>query len=176
MRLKGRITVGAITIAAGLGIAACGSGDSSSDSSAGSNGGAETVSVDSIGDTGDVLVNPNGAALYTPEEEANGKILCTKGCTAIWVPVTVANGQVPTGPDDVSGELGSVKRPDGTTQVTLDGTPLYSFTQEDTGNVTGDGVKDAFGKQHFVWHVVTPMGASGSSESTSSSGDGRYSY
>jgi predicted lipoprotein with Yx(FWY)xxD motif len=169
--------VGAIMLAATVGVAACGSDNTSTASSGGSGGGADTVSVESIGDTGDVLVNPNGAALYTPDQEQNGKILCTGECASIWVPMTVAKGQTPTAPDDVSGDLGTIKRPDGTTQVTLDGAPLYTFTEDGAGDVTGDGFKDAFGGDHFVWHVVTVSGPSNSSEATTGSGGGGgYSY
>jgi predicted lipoprotein with Yx(FWY)xxD motif len=176
--MKGRITMGATMLAAAVALAACGSDNSSSASSGGSGGSSDTVSVESIGDTGDVLVSSNGAALYTPDQEKDGKILCTGECTSIWVPVTVAKGQTPTGPDDVSGALGTVRRPDGTTQVALDGAPLYTFSQEGTGEVTGDGFKDAFSGQQFVWHVVTPSGASDSAGSTTTSGGGGggYSY
>ena len=79
----------------------------------------------------------------------------------------------------MSGNVGVVKRPDGTSQVTLDGKPLYRFTQDGgPGKVTGDGAMDSFGGQQFSWHVVsTGKSSSGSgSNSNSNSGGGSYSY
>ena len=43
------------------------------------------------------------------------------------------------------GTLGVVTHPDGSKQVTVAGRPLYTFTQEGPGQVTGNGVADAFG-------------------------------
>lgn len=166
--------VALIALATGLGLAACGDDDNG----AGAEGAdTETVSVESIGATGEVLVNPNGAALYTPDQEAGGQILCTGGCTSIWVPVTVGKGQTPSGPSAIDPDLATVKRPDGTTQVTFDGDPLYSFSEEGPGEVTGDGFEDVFNGQQFTWQVVSPQGASSESSDPSSSGSGGgYSY
>jgi hypothetical protein len=67
-------------------------------------------------------------------------------------------------------------------QATYNGAPLYTFTQDQPGEVTGDGFKDAFGGQSFTWHVVSVGNSGGtsnggSSGSTSSSGGGSgYSY
>jgi predicted lipoprotein with Yx(FWY)xxD motif len=165
-----------------IAFAACGDdSDDNGDGGSSDMGGAETVSIDSIGDAGDVLVNANGAALYTPDQEAGGKILCTGECTSIWAPITVQKGQQPTGPSEIEADLGTVERPDGTVQVTFQGAPLYSFTQEGAGEVTGDGVEDSFGGTDFTWHAVTPSGAAsgtggGSSTSDSSQGGGGYGY
>jgi predicted lipoprotein with Yx(FWY)xxD motif len=165
-----RAGIALLVVGSALALAAC--GDDSSDSggaTAAMGSGGETVSVDSLGDAGDVLVDADGAALYTPDQEANGKILCASNdCTAIWKPVTASGGS-PTGSSDIESDLGTLKRPDGDTQVTFDGKPLYSFTEEGPGEVTGDGFEDDFDGTHFVWHVVTPTGAS--SGSTGGSGD-----
>jgi predicted lipoprotein with Yx(FWY)xxD motif len=177
-----RVVFAALAVGSVFALAAC--GDDSSDSGGGATaamggGGSETVSVDSLGDAGDVLVDADGAALYTPDQEANGKILCASAdCTAIWKPVTVSGGS-PSSSSDIQDKLGTLKRPDGDTQVTFDGKPLYSFTEEGPGEVTGDGFEDDFDGTHFVWHVVTPSGVSsgsGSSDSSSSSGGSGYSY
>jgi predicted lipoprotein with Yx(FWY)xxD motif len=152
-------------------LAACGSnGDATA------MGGSDTVSVQSIGDTGDVLVDSSGAALYTPAQEAGGKILCTGECTGIWMPLTTTSGKAPTGSGEIASDLGTVKRTDGSTQVTFKGGPLYTFTEESPGKVTGDGFKDSFAGQDFTWHVVTPSGASDASPSTGDSGGSGYSY
>jgi predicted lipoprotein with Yx(FWY)xxD motif len=165
-----------IGLAAVLGFSACGDDGDGGASAAG--GGAETVSVESIGDAGDVLVDSSGAALYTPEQEADGEILCTARCTSIWVPVTVGNGKTPNGPSEINSDLGTVERPDGTTQVTFGGAPLYSFSEEGPGEVTGDGFEDAFDGQQFTWRVVTAAGVGSDSGDSGASGStgGGYSY
>jgi predicted lipoprotein with Yx(FWY)xxD motif len=162
-------------IVAALALAACGGGgDDSSDSAAAMAPATtnDTVAIKDIGDTGRVLVDSNGQALYTSDKEAGGAVMCTGGCESFWMPLTM-NGKSPTG--SVTGKLGVVKRPDGTNQVTYNGTPLYSFTQEGPGEVTGNGVSDAFGGRKFTWSVVTVGGGTSSSD-TSSSGSGGYGY
>jgi predicted lipoprotein with Yx(FWY)xxD motif len=172
-----RIAIALIAVGSALALAACGDDSSDGDGATAAMGsGGETVSVDSLGDAGEVLVDADGAALYTPDQEANGKIQCASSdCTAIWKPVTVSGG-TPSGSSDVEGELGTLKRPDGDTQATFDGMPLYSFTEEGPGEVTGDGFEDDFDGTHFVWHVVTPSGASSGGDSSSSGGGSGYSY
>ena len=85
----------------------------------------------------------------------------------IWPPLAAPSSGQPTAGDGVSGKLGTVKRPDGTRQVTLDGRPLYRFAQDSQpGKATGDNATDSFGGQKFNWH------AEGDSSSSSSSGGG----
>ncbi len=173
-----------IGIAAVLGLAACGNsgddGDTTATAATASTGG-ETISMATI-DGSDVLVDANGDALYSPEQEANGQISCTGACEKIWVPLTVSGGMKPTASADVTGPPGTVKRPDGSLQVTLDGAPLYTFTEDGgPGKVTGDGFSDQFDGKSFTWHVVTVGGSAGSDENapsttTSSSSGGAYSY
>ena len=177
-----RAAIALLAVGSALALAACGDDDSGSSDSGGAtaamSGGSETVSVDSLGDAGDVLVDADGAALYRSDKESSGKIVCTGDCTNDWVPVTVAQGESPTGSADIESGLGTVKRPDGDTQVTFDGEPLYSFADEGPGEVTGDGFVDSFAGTQFTWNVVTPTGASsGGDTSDSSSGGGSgYSY
>jgi len=97
-----------------------------------------TVAVSNISGTGEALVTTEGRALYTTEQDAGGKPACvTESCVAMWVPLTVPADQDPTGPESVSGRLGTVARPDGARQVTLDSKPLYTFTlDKDTGKAT----------------------------------------
>jgi predicted lipoprotein with Yx(FWY)xxD motif len=178
---RGPTILTSIGVAAVLGLSACGSdnGGSMTTASAASPSGGETVSVATVSGVGTVLVDANGMALYSPDQEANGAIHCTGSCEAIWKPLTVSGGAKPTAASEVSGTVATVKRPDGSEQVTLDGAPLYTFA-EDGGpdQVTGDGVSDSFGGQSFTWHAVTVGGSAGTgttSTTTTSSGSG-YSY
>src|SRR5919197_6582203 len=157
---------------AGLGavalVAGCSSGGGNTDQA----GGGMTIAVRHISG-GDVLVNSDGRALYTSDQEASGKIVCsTSDCAAIWTPLTVAKGQQPTGPSGVAGKLGTVKRPDGSIQVTYKGGPLYTFTfDHSAGQVNGDGTKDSFDGTNFVWHAATATGAAVAPGGGSSSPD-----
>jgi predicted lipoprotein with Yx(FWY)xxD motif len=132
-----------------LALGACGSSDDGGGSSA-----AKTVSAKQVSGVGSVLVDSRGRALYTPEQEARGKILCTGECLSFWQPLVARSG-TPTG----AGNLGVVRRPDGKRQVTRDGKPLYTFSEDSRGKVTGDGFKDDFGGRHFVWHAVLESGS-----------------
>ena len=172
-----------------IAFAGCGDDDDSSDDSGSttaattSSADASTVSVQSIGGT-DVLVDSSGNALYTNDMDSGSKVQCTGECTSIWVPLEATSGQPTSDDSSVEGSLGTVDLPDGTTQVTFDGKPLYTFTQDSPGEDTGDGVSDSFGGVSFVWTVASPSGGSssdsGSSESTqpttTDSGSSGYGY
>jgi predicted lipoprotein with Yx(FWY)xxD motif len=159
-------------IVAAVGLAACGGGSGGSATAASPGASAGTVAAQNLGGAGRVLVDSSGQALYASDQEAGGMVLCTGACESFWKPLTVKGGQ-PTG--SVPGKLGVVKRPDGSRQVTYNGRPLYSFTQEGPGEVTGDGFQDAFDGRQFTWSVVS-VGGGGSSSGSSSNGGGPLSY
>jgi predicted lipoprotein with Yx(FWY)xxD motif len=132
----------------------------------------DQVSVSDVDGVGDVLVDAKGDALYLAEQEAEGMVLCTDGCTAFWKPLTITGSASPTGASSIDGTLGTVDRPDGARQITFDGAPLYRFTQDSgPGNVSGDGFADSFDGQQFTWHVARPGGAT-EAPSTPSGGIG----
>jgi predicted lipoprotein with Yx(FWY)xxD motif len=142
-------------VAAALLLGACGGDDDSSDAASGSQAGNEIVAVETIGDAGEVLVDADGAALYTADQEADGKVRCTASCAKTWLPLTVS-GDAELAGADVPGTLATVKRPDGSDQVTFDGAPLYTFANDGgLGRVTGDGLSDSFGGETFMWSVVS---------------------
>ena len=105
-------------------------------------------------------------------------VRCADGCTSFWKPLTARGGQ-PSG-DVGGGTIGVLRRPDGASQVTFNGVPVYRFVEDQAGTVKGDGVDDMFGGQHFTWHVATAAGGSSSSSSPSrpggSGGSGPYGY
>jgi predicted lipoprotein with Yx(FWY)xxD motif len=167
-----------LAIAAAFGLAACGSSDDSTGSTtATAAGGGETVAVSSISGAGEVLVDGTGNALYTPDQEAGGKISCTASCESEWMPLTVSGSSQPTASSDVSGKLGTVKRPDGGEQVTFDGAPLYTFVEDGgPGKVTGDGFADQFDGKQFTWHVVRPAGSNAAAPPTTTTTDSGGGY
>jgi predicted lipoprotein with Yx(FWY)xxD motif len=170
-----RLLIAVAAAVAFLALAACGGGGAESgDSSATrSSNDATTVAVEELGEAGRVLVGSDGKALYTADEEANGDVLCNDACLSFWTPLTIDEG-TPTA-SSVPGMLGVRERPDGTRQVTLDGKRLYSFAEDNPGEVTGDGFSDAFGGQPFTWHVVR-VGSSPDSDGGGSTNDAPFDY
>lgn len=156
-----KLTLTTMALLTAVVLAACGSNDNSGNATA------RTSSATVSSDNGQ-LVDAQGAPLYSSDQEKSGTVMCTGGCTQIWLPLA-AKGQ-PTAGDGVSGKLGTVKRPDGSRQVTLDGRPLYRFAEDgSSGKATGDGVKDSFGGRQFTWH------AEGTAKSSSGGGNS-YGY
>jgi predicted lipoprotein with Yx(FWY)xxD motif len=159
--------------AAGIGlvVAACSSGSGTTASSqaasaatghaagttsASQAGSAVTVSLRAIsGIPGMALVGSNGRTLYLFQADKNGTSACSAACAAAWPPDTVTGA--PTAGSGVSQALlGTIKRPDGTTQVTYNGHPLYYFSADTaSGKAHGQGVK-AFGAE---WYVVNASGS-----------------
>ncbi|MGC2374428.1 MAG: hypothetical protein WA484_11205 [Solirubrobacteraceae bacterium] len=91
--------------------------------------------------------------LYHLSGEHNGKFICTSSaCVRIWHPLSVASGT----PSGTVGSLGTVKRPDGTVQVTYKGMPLYTFASDrKPGEAKGQGIKDV-----GTWTAVTVSSSS----------------
>ena len=89
---------------------------------------------------GMVLTGPNGMTLYTHAGDTATSSSCNGSCATAWPPLET-NGQ-PTARAGVTGQLGTLTRPDGGTQVTYRGLPLY-YWQGDTkaGDATGNGVE-----------------------------------
>jgi predicted lipoprotein with Yx(FWY)xxD motif len=96
-----------------------------------------------------VLTNTKGLTLYTLSGETNGKFICTTAeCLKAWPPLLVTPGTTPKGPV----KLGTIKNPEGKTQVTFKGMPVYTFEGDsEKGEANGEGLKDV-----GVWHAVTP--------------------
>jgi len=121
--------------------AACSSSANTNSSSAaggssttGSTGTAAVVKVMTVPTYGKILVDSRGMPLYT----VTGS--CTGSCTSAWPPLTVAAGTTPTGAAGTGGTLAAVKQANGTYQVTWNGSPLYTFVSDASGQVTGQGV------------------------------------
>ncbi|WP_053205097.1 hypothetical protein [Jiangella muralis] len=167
-----RLRLIGVAAAALLALSACGSDDSSSGDTA-------TQTTDGIvgtleiSDFGTVLTDADGNTLYTTDAEADGTIHCVDGCEDFWPPVAATSSDVPSGVSGVSGTFAVADRPDGSQQLTLDGKPLYTFSEDSgPGSFTGDGFEDDFQGTHFVWHAVTTDGSAPSSSDTG----GGYTY
>jgi predicted lipoprotein with Yx(FWY)xxD motif len=96
-----------------------------------------------------VAVNGRGVTVYELAPESAHHLVCTSAaCLTVWPPVK-ASGRVTKAPG-VAGKLGTVRRR-GFTQVTLNGHPLYTFSEDNghRGEAEGDGINNFGG----VWHV-----------------------
>jgi predicted lipoprotein with Yx(FWY)xxD motif len=162
-----RTIIVAVIAAAAVALASCGRDDGGGSSSTTASGdgtaSAGGVSIQSIDGT-DVLVDSDGRALYSADQEQGGKVLCTGSCNSIWDPVPASEGA--GAPPSL--DLGKVKGSNGE-QLSYKGLPLYTFKEEGAGELKGDGVTDSFGGQSFSWHAAT-AGASGSSSAGGSPG------
>jgi predicted lipoprotein with Yx(FWY)xxD motif len=161
-------------------VAACGSSSSTSTPSASASqpsGGSstalvKTASVPSLG--APVLVDAQGLTLYHLSGEQNGKWICTSSaCVKVWHPLAAPASGAPSGS---VGSLGTVKRPNGATQVTFKGMPLYTFVGDTKpGEAKGQGIKDV-----GVWSALTANGSDASkapaATTTTSSSGGGYGY
>jgi predicted lipoprotein with Yx(FWY)xxD motif len=168
-----------VTAALAIGLAAlvlgaCGGDEDSADATAADAGaGSGIVSIQSVDGT-DVLVDSRGRTLYSAEVEESGGIRCTGPCTSIWDPVGASAKESDSASEDLNLDLGVVERPDGGEQLTYNGLPLYTFTEEAPGQIDGDGFVDDFGGTHFEWAAATTGSGSGSAGSDAPSDDNPY--
>jgi predicted lipoprotein with Yx(FWY)xxD motif len=150
---------------AGLLAACAGPGGAASPASrAGGQGpaasGGAVITARQLSGVGAVLVDRAGKTIYSPEQEATRKILCTSSCLSFWFPVTVASAHVPGRASGIGGVLGTIRRPDdGKIQLTYNGKPLYTFRLDRSpGQDHGNNFRDSFGGTSFTWQAVTTTG------------------
>jgi predicted lipoprotein with Yx(FWY)xxD motif len=163
-------SVGGLLIVALMLLSACAKNPASSEG--GGNGspagtGSATISTASEPGVGTVLVDARGFTLYVLHTETSGKIECTGSCATAWPPLLLPAGvtSATAGSGVMASKLGTIKRPDGGTQVTYNQMPLYLFASDTSpGEATGQGVEG------FYVVTATGSGAPGSS----SSGGSRY--
>ena len=101
-----------------------------------------------------IVVSATGKTLYHYGAENKNAVKCTGACAAQWPPLLIAAGKKPAaGTGVTASKLGTVKRPDGKTQVTYGGYALYLFSGDSrAGQVNGQGLAG-------IWHAVAPSGA-----------------
>ena len=94
---------------------------------------------------GVVLATPRRQAIYVWNREPRATIRCTGTCARAWPPVLVKNGvAVPTRVPGIKGSFGTIRRPGGARQLTLDRRPLYTYAHERPGQVLCDDVDGWF--------------------------------
>ncbi len=94
---------------------------------------------------GRVLATPTRQAIYVWNREPRGTIRCTGACAKAWPPVLVKKGvRVPMHVRGIKGDFGTIRRPGGARQLTLDRRPLYTYAHERPGQVLCNDVDDWF--------------------------------
>ena len=96
---------------------------------------------------GAIIATQGHLALYTWNKEKDKKVHCTGACATTWPPLTIAaHTMVEKHIAGVMGTFGTIVRPDGKTQVTWDGRPLYTFHGDTPTKILCNGVGG--------WYVV----------------------
>jgi len=171
---------GAVGVAVGLALTACGSSGKShttastattaaavSSTSTTTAASPPVVKTKTDSKLGTILADSQGMTLYTLT--SNGKALsCNATCAAVWPPLELPAGvTAPTGGPGVT-NLGTAPGLNGATIVTSGGLPLYRFSKDkDAGDAYGEGLQSFGG----VWHAVK-TGAAAATTPTTSSGSG----
>jgi predicted lipoprotein with Yx(FWY)xxD motif len=95
---------------------------------------------------------PKKLTVYLFEADKGKSSSCTGACATAWPPVP---GKPTATGGAMSPDLGTIARPDGSTQVTYKGHPLYLFVKDkDDEDAYGQGLK-AFGAE---WYTLSPSG------------------
>ncbi len=116
-----------------------------------SHGHSGTVKSTSNATFGSLLVTSNGITLYHLTSEQPGSIGCTGTCATSWPPL-LAGTKIKAGSGASASKLGTIRRPDGSLQVTYDRLALYRYAPDTkAGDVKGQGAGG-------VWFAVTPAG------------------
>lgn len=103
---------------------------------------------------GKVIVDSRGRTLYLFEKDKRGRSSCSGICASYWPPLLTSAKPVAAGGLKRS-LLGTIRRSDGTKQVTFAGHPLYRFSGDSKrGQTSGEGLTD-FGAS---WYAVSPSG------------------
>jgi len=95
-----------------------------------------------------VLTNAQGLTLYWFAPDTATMSSCYGTCAGYWPPVT----GTPTAGLGIPGTLATIKRSDGTTQVTYDGHPLYTYIGD---TAPGQAFGNNLDLNGGLWHQVT---------------------
>lgn len=115
------------------------------------------IEVDSIERFGLYLTDAKGRALYMFTGDTRGKSsACYVNCSEAWPPLLTTDKPVAVASAVNKNMLGTIKRHDGSLQVTYNGWPLYYFKKDQgQGEITGQDV-NGFGGD---WYLMSPNGS-----------------
>lgn len=101
------------------------------------------IETESSARVGQYLADTNGNALYTYGGDTQGKSNCEGSCLYSWPVYSAAHA-----PGNLPANVSVITRSDGSKQYAYKGLPLYTFTGDSRGQVTGDGISN--------FHVAKP--------------------
>ena len=169
------LAVSALALLAAVVIAGCGSSSSSSSSTttesetskeaakeeaaakpaaeAEPEGESTPISLGEAAGVGKILVDSEGMTLYyfQKDQKGSGKSKCEGACAEAWPPLTT-EGEPEAMTGVKASMLGTIKRDDGTTQVTYAGWPLYTFVEDKKPGEDNGTDSKAFGASWYPLH------------------------
>jgi predicted lipoprotein with Yx(FWY)xxD motif len=129
-------------------------GGGTTSTTANTGGGTAVISVAANPKLGQILVDSQGKTVYyfLKDKKGGTTSTCSGACASVWPPVT----GTPKGEKGAqASKLGTIKRSDGSTQVTYNGWPLYTYTgDQKPGDANGNDFEQ-FGAE---WYALTPAG------------------
>ena len=104
---------------------------------------------------GRIVVDGRSHTLYLFAKDKHGRSACSGACAQNWPPL-LTKGAPKAGTSAKAALLGTTRRSDGTTQVTYNHHPLYTYSGDagKAGSTNGEGLT-AFGGR---WYVVAAKG------------------
>lgn len=130
-----------------FGVSVAGASGGASPAAASGGGGLKTTTIGGA----TVLTNAQGRTLYWFAIDTPTTSKCNGSCSAYWPPVT---GSAAEG-SGIAGKFGTIKRTDGSTQITYNSHPLYTYIGDSgPGQAHGNNINLNGG----VWHEVTVSG------------------
>ena len=124
------------------------------------------------GPLGKYVTDASGRSLYLFTADSSRKSACNGSCATKWPPY-LTSGKPSAGSGISSAKLGTIKRSNGSLQVTYNGHPLYRYKPDTAkGQTRGEGVDS-------LWYLVTPSGkklVKAAAPTTPTTTPGGYSY
>jgi predicted lipoprotein with Yx(FWY)xxD motif len=145
----------AATASAALALGACGNGGVTQLSAPPTTDASLTLTIQHTLH-GNILATGSGDTLYdfVPDTPTHSACL-NDGCVFQWPPL-IKTGPVSVGPGVQRALVGTLRRPDGSTQLSYGGHPLYTYNLDvQPGLVTGQAIDQNGG----LWYVLSPSGA-----------------
>ena len=101
-----------------------------------------------------ILVNSKRHTLYMFAKDKNGKSSCNGSCAKFWPP-SLQVGKPTAGSGVKASLLGTIRRSNGSRQLTYNKHPLYTFTLDKKAGQTNGEANLAFGAR---WYAVSAKG------------------
>ena len=99
---------------------------------------------------GSYLIGFNGRALYTYDVDTPEVSNCVGTCAENWPPYLVSEVSVLRNVQSgIEREVGTMRRADGSLQITYDGRPLYFYSGDSDGTTHGE-------KEDVAWYLAYP--------------------